>query len=118
MKYFLPWFILGLTPMLADAPATALPRFVEYGEGTGCLPCKMMVQVLEELRNDESQHFVVEVVDLRKERNLIHELHLRVLPTQILYDNQGHELARHEGFYSKDDILAKWKSLGYSVAPK
>jgi thioredoxin 1 len=33
-------------------------------------------------------------------------------PTQIFYDAMGNELFRHEGFFSREDILAKWKDLG------
>jgi len=35
-----------------------------------------------------------------------------IIPTQIFYDASGKELFRHEGFFSKDDILAKWKEMG------
>jgi thioredoxin 1 len=38
-----------------------------------------------------------------------------VIPTQIFYDAAGRELFRHEGFFGKDDILAKWKELGVSL---
>ena len=38
---------------------------------------------------------------------------IRVIPTQIFFDPQGKELFRHEGFFSKDDILETWRRLGY-----
>ena len=38
--------------------------------------------------------------------------HVRVIPTQIFFDASGRELYRHEGFFSKKDILAKWKEFG------
>ncbi len=28
----------------------------------------------------------------------------------------GKELFRHEGFFSREDILAKWKELGFAFA--
>jgi thioredoxin 1 len=47
---------------------------------------------------------------------------IRVIPTQIFYDAKGKELFRHEGFFSKEAILAKWKELGVELkepaAPK
>ena len=38
------------------------------------------------------------------------------IPTQIYFDETGRELFRHEGFYSRDDILGKWRELGYTFA--
>ena len=37
------------------------------------------------------------------------------MPTQIFYDSSGKELFRHEGFYSKEDILGKWNELGVDL---
>ncbi len=30
-------------------------------------------------------------------------------------DESGKEVYRHEGFYAKEDILAKWKELGVEI---
>jgi thioredoxin 1 len=40
------------------------------------------------------------------------------IPTQIFDDAHGTELSRHEGFISKEDILAKWNELGIDLQPK
>jgi thioredoxin 1 len=39
-----------------------------------------------------------------------------MIPTQIFYDADGNELFRHEGFYAKEDILAKWAELGIDLS--
>jgi thioredoxin 1 len=36
-----------------------------------------------------------------------------MIPTQIFFDADGNELFRHEGFYARADMLAKWQELGY-----
>ena len=36
---------------------------------------------------------------------------IRVIPTQIFFAADGKELFRHEGFFSKEDIVAKWKEV-------
>ena len=36
---------------------------------------------------------------------------VEMIPTQIFFDADGKELFRHTGFFSKEDILAKWKEL-------
>ena len=41
---------------------------------------------------------------------------IRMIPTQIFYDAAGKELFRHEGFFGKEEILAKWKEYGVAVA--
>jgi len=41
-----------------------------------------------------------------------------LIPTQIFFDSAGKELFRHEGFFSKQDILAKWKELGVDLKPE
>ena len=33
----------------------------------------------------------------------------------IFFDAAGKERFRHEGFFSKQDILAKWKELGVAL---
>jgi thioredoxin 1 len=38
-----------------------------------------------------------------------------MIPTQIFYAADGRELARHEGFIGRDEILAKWRELGVSL---
>ena len=37
------------------------------------------------------------------------------LPADTTIDASGKELFRHEGFFSRDDILSKWKQLGVKI---
>jgi hypothetical protein len=41
---------------------------------------------------------------------------ISLIPTQIFFDAAGKERFRHEGFFSKEDILAKWKELGVDLS--
>lgn len=92
----------------------ALPRLVDLGAGK-CIPCKMMEPILEELR--EKYHGKLEVVfiDVWKNPEEKERYGIKLIPTQIFYDSSGKELFRHEGFYAKEDILAKWKELGIEL---
>ena len=38
-----------------------------------------------------------------------------MIPTQIFYGADGRELARHEGFIDREQILARWKALGVEL---
>ncbi|MCE5276480.1 MAG: organomercurial lyase [Planctomycetaceae bacterium] len=104
----------------ATAPADsggALPKLLDLGSKS-CIPCKMMAPILDELKKDYAAKFAVEFVDVGMKENLpIARKHgIRLIPTQIFLDKDGKELWRHEGFLGKDDILAKWKELGYESA--
>ncbi|MBM3320570.1 MAG: thioredoxin family protein [Candidatus Eisenbacteria bacterium] len=91
-----------------------IPRLVDLGSTT-CIPCKMMAPILEELEKEYEGRLIVEVIDVKTDRNASARYAVRVIPTQIFFDSTGRELFRHEGFYSKEDILAKYKELGIDL---
>ncbi|OPZ03929.1 MAG: hypothetical protein BWZ10_03232 [candidate division BRC1 bacterium ADurb.BinA364] len=51
-------------------------------------------------------------IDVWKDSSAGARFGIRVIPTQIFFDAEGNELFRHEGFFSKEDILAKWQEFG------
>ena len=89
----------------------SLPKLLDLGAGK-CIPCKMMEPILEELKVEYSGKFDVEFIDVWKDRSAGSKYGIRVIPTQIFFNADGKELYRHEGFYSKEEIIAKWKDLG------
>ena len=91
-----------------------LPRLVDLGADK-CIPCKMMAPILEELKKDYAGTVNVEFIDVWKNPEAGREYGIRLIPTQIFYDASGKELFRHEGFFSKEDILAKWRELGVEL---
>lgn len=97
------------------APASIVgqgkPVLLELGADK-CIPCKMMVPVLKELSEQYPQQFTVAFHDVWKDPTPGEKYNLNIIPTQIFFDEDGKELFRHEGFFAKDDILAKWKELG------
>lgn len=88
-----------------------LPKLVDLGADK-CIPCKMMAPILEELKQNYAGTFNVEFIDVWKKPEKAKEYGISIIPTQIFYDSSGKELFRHEGFFSKEDILAEWKELG------
>jgi len=99
-----------------DAPeATVLPRLVDLGAGK-CIPCKMMAPILKELSENYADTFTVDFIDVWENPDAGETYGIRVIPTQIFYDAEGKELFRHEGFFGKQDILAKWKEHGVHVS--
>lgn len=94
--------------------AAKLPRLVDLGADK-CVPCKAMAPILEELSVEYEGRFVVEFIDVWKNADAGKSYEVKMIPTQIFLDAEGNELFRHEGFYGKDDILAKWRELGVEV---
>jgi thioredoxin 1 len=107
----------GMTaPALAAAPAgPGLPRLVDLGSDQ-CIPCKMMAPILEELKEQYQGRLEVVFIDVWKNPNAGKQYGIQLIPTQIFYDATGQERFRHEGFFSKDDILAKWKEFGIDLS--
>jgi thiol-disulfide isomerase/thioredoxin len=79
---------------------------------TTCIPCKMMVPVMNELAKSLHGKVDIQFVDIQKRGDLAQKFKIFAIPTQIIFDKNGRELFRHEGFYLKDEILAKLKELG------
>jgi thioredoxin 1 len=60
----------------------------------------------------------VEFIDVWKTPDAGKAYRINLIPTQIFFNASGKELFRHEGFFSKADILAKWKELGIDLKAK
>jgi thioredoxin 1 len=97
--------------------STTLPRLVDLGAGK-CIPCKMMAPILEELKTEYAGILRVDFIDIWENPDQGKKYGIRTIPTQIFYDASGKELFRHEGFFSKADILTKWKELGIVIESK
>jgi thioredoxin 1 len=91
-----------------------LPRMVDLGANK-CIPCKMMKPILDELRQNYKNSFQVIFIDVWENPDQAKKYNIKLIPTQIFYDSSGKELFRHEGFFSKEDILGKWKEFGINL---
>ncbi len=98
----------------APEPPKPLPKLLDLGADK-CIPCKQMAPILEELRVEYADVFDVVFIDVWKNTAEADKYGIRIIPTQIFYDANGRELFRHTGFYSKEQILAKWRQLGVDV---
>jgi thioredoxin 1 len=90
-------------PPMQPAADTKLPRLVDLGADK-CIPCKKLAPILEQLREEYKGRLDVEFIDVWKDPNAGRPYQIRVIPTQILYDRQGNEVWRHEGFIPKEDL--------------
>lgn len=94
------------------AVSNRIPTLVDLGAGK-CIPCKKMAPILDALREEYAGQFKVVFHDVWKDPEPGRQYGIRLIPTQIFLDPDGKELFRHEGFFSREDILREWKALGY-----
>lgn len=104
-------------PTTQPAPTGPLPKLVDLGAGK-CIPCKKMAPILEELKKEFAGRLEVVFIDVWVNPDAAKPYRIKLIPTQIFFDAAGKELFRHEGFFSREDILGKWKELGVDLAGK
>ena len=87
----------------AQAAETKRPRLVDLGADK-CIPCKKLTPILDALREEYKGKLDVEFIDVWKNPSAQQPYNIRLNPTQILYDANGNEVWRHEGFIAKEDL--------------
>lgn len=110
------WGGLCLLASLGVGFAEQLPRLVDVGADK-CIPCVKMAPILDQLRQDFAGRMEVTFVDAWRNREEAASYGIQMIPTQIFYATDGKELFRHTGFYSREEILGKWRELGYKFEP-
>lgn len=100
------------TAASTDVDYQPLPKLVDLGSDT-CIPCKKMAPILETLKTEFAGRFDVQFIDVRKNPAAGRPYRIRVIPTQVFLNSEGTQLFRHEGFFSREDILGTWKKLGF-----
>ena len=83
----------------------------DFGKGW-CVPCKMMAPVLERAASDYSGKANIVFVDMEQYDDLARMFRISVMPTQIFFDAKGHEVTRHIGYMSGEDIDSQIARLG------
>ena len=96
-----------------------LPKMVDFWSPT-CPPCRQMIPILHELDEEYSHAFELVKIDVSKQENQAAAIQnqIQYIPTQIFYDENGKQIFRHTGYYSKEQILDKWRELGYDMTQK
>ena len=86
------------------------PMLVDLGAST-CIPCKEMVPVLAQVKKMYDGKAVVKIIDVYENPEEANKYEIRVIPTQIFLDKDGKQVFRHEGFFSKEDIVKVFKDM-------
>ena len=83
---------------------------IEFG-GRNCIPCRQMQPLLAELSAKYAQTVNIFNVYMDKERELFREYRIALIPTQIIFDTSGKEIARHVGYWEKDKLMSELRRL-------
>jgi len=84
---------------------------IDLGAGS-CIPCKMMVPVLDRVKKRFAGKAEVIVIDLRYNRDQIERFQVRAIPTQVFFDRNGREVYRHVGFMDENAIVEQFAKMG------
>ena len=77
-----------------------------------CMPCKMMVPVLNELAEESDGRFTVGKLNVDEARKTASHFGIRSIPTMIIFRN-GKEVDRIVGVKQKDFLLNKLNMLKF-----
>lgn len=102
----------GLAQAQGVASTPAKPALYDFGRGL-CLPCKEMEKVLAEVKSAYGDQVEVRLVMLEKNEDLFKQYKIMLVPTQVFLDAEGHEVDRHMGALSKEDVVKKLKELKF-----
>ena len=74
-----------------------------------------MAPILEALKKDFAGKLEVTFIDVWQNPKEAKKYGIELIPTQIFYGADGRELERHQGFMSREEILAQWKAVGVEL---
>ncbi len=92
-------------------PVKGMVTMIDLGADQ-CVPCKMMAPILAKLEKDYKDRAVIVVIDVYKHRDQVDRFRIRAIPTQIFFDANGKEVARHVGFMSEKAIVDQLTRMG------
>ena len=106
--------VWGAMPTQAQgaAPAQGKPALYEFGAKT-CIPCQQMKQVMADLTASHSNQMEFRMVYVDENRPMFGEYKIVSIPTQVFLDAQGHEVDRHIGALTKEEVIKKLKELKF-----
>ena len=94
-----------------EIPVKGMPTMLDLGANE-CMPCKMMVPVMEKVEKKYEGKAAIVFIDVWKDKAPAKRFGIRAIPTQIFFNAEGKEVYRHEGFMSEADIDKVFHRMG------
>jgi thioredoxin 1 len=109
--FFTGTWVLADPSKPVDVPVKGMVTMLDLGAGK-CIPCKMMEPILEKLEKDYEGRAAIVFIDIRYRTEEAERYNIRMIPTQIFFDEDGNEAYRHEGFLSEQAIVEQLEKMG------
>ena len=109
--------LLGPLVAIADAekfsnvPVKGMVTMIDLGADK-CVPCKMMAPIMAKLEKAYEGRAAIVFIDVWKHNEQAGRFGIRVIPTQIFYDQTGREVYRHVGFMGEKEIVKQLGKMG------
>ena len=94
-----------------DLPVKGMATMLDLGANE-CIPCKMMVPVMEKVEKKYQGKAAIVFIDVWKDKEPAKRFGIRAIPTQIFFDKEGKEVYRHEGFMGEEAIDQIFNKMG------
>ncbi len=98
-------------PGLAQVLKSGTWTVIEFG-GPTCVPCKKMQPILAELQQQFGNRAQVRNFYITQYAKEAKPYKVMAMPTQVIFDPSGKEVARHIGYWDKADFLAALAKAG------
>lgn len=95
----------------ASGPVKGMVTMIDLG-AKACIPCKMMIPVMEKVEKDFRGRAAIIFIDVWKDKEPAQRFGIRAIPTQIFFDKEGREIYRHVGFLSEEAIGSQLHKMG------
>jgi len=95
---------------LGDALTNGIPTLAGF-VGKTCA-CQSMKPMLEQLAIEYEGKLNVVIVDVYEQKDLASQHQIVMIPTQIIFDSNGHEETRHIGALPKEAIISQLEKMG------
>jgi len=94
-----------------EIPVKGMATMVDLGANE-CIPCKMMVPVMEKVEKKYQGKAAIIFIDVWKNKEPAKRFGVRAIPTQIFFDKEGKEVYRHEGFMGEAEVDRIFNKMG------
>ena len=96
---------------LNTALASGTWLIVEFG-GEHCIPCKAMQPILQDLQTALGSKVKIHNFWIQKDPETARRFKIMVMPTQVVFNQKGEEVLRHQGIFPADEFHAALKQAG------
>ena len=105
----------GIPPLSPTELDTALASgswlVVEFG-GEHCIPCRAMQPILQDLQLALGSKAKVHNFWIQEHPEVARRFKIMVMPTQVVFNQKGEEVLRHQGIFHADEFHAALAKVG------